>query len=398
MKRTILFLSGMLLLLLGYLVTSYQIHQNFVIPSKKLSGERSAMEDMEFTSSFLAGDTVTELSYDQNGIHTTTRARSRGEYPYQYEERENKNDLHGLLEYYRKDDPSSEGKDSYCNGVTKETYEALDYADMGYQFSYQDTDILLPVDLKKQSNKYSFHLHKTICTKEGKEASRENEMMVYDLDESNSDGSWFKENETQDVYARKMKNGRYYFMPATDQSTTGKVSIYALQEKGSQLDIKEAFSLPGERIYESLRIADQRLIVFSHTKDTLFITCYLENGTILKEMSIPFTYEEAMPKISVVMQDDVAICYLKDGFTVIDLNDLTIKAHILHPYGVFYQVAYENDRLYISEKSSNGWRISVYGKKGLLLQEDIVLSSEEESGYKAEILDYGTFEKINTET
>ena len=272
-------------------------------------------------------------------------------------------------------------------------YTELSYADVLYTFyenNALDHTIQLPVDLKETSGKSTFKIHWYMCHENGKEVSSGEIFEVEDIDEQNPAGAYF-----QDAYmtiARKAGNNSYYFLPGTNLYTKGDVYVYWFMKTSKEAE--RLFVLPKERCYETLRVINDQLIVFSNTEDTLYLSKYQPDGTLIQELSIPFVYDRSKPKVTLYTDGSLVTAYLNDELKVFDVETMKVVDTIHHETTTLYDVFYQDGRMYINEKAQNGWRILVYEGTECVLQEEIILSKDDFEGYRTGILDYGTFKKV----
>lgn len=393
MKKTAIFVSGILLLCVVYLLGYGCLNDQFQLPSSLIKGEREAMENVVLTSSFVNHDTLIEVVYDKTGVNfkkDIATGVDRFSSDYRYEERF-ANDYHGTMNYVRDDLDISNVLLSCENGYDE--YTELSYADVLYTFydgKDLDNTLELPLDLKETSGKLTFKIHRTMCNENGKQVSKGEVLEFEDMKEQNPAGAYF-----QDAYrtiARKAGNNSYYFLPSTNLYTKGDVYVYWFMKTSKEAE--RLFMLPQGRCYETHRIINDQLIVFSNTEDTLYLSKYQPDGTLVQELSVPFVYDPSQPNVTLYTNGSLVTAYLNDEFKVFDIEHMKVVDTIQHETTTLYDAFYQDGRLYVNEKAKNGWRILVYEGTNCILQEEIVLSEHDFEGYRAGILDYGTFKKV----
>lgn len=69
MKKTVVFVSGILILCVVYLLGYGYLNDQFQLPSNLIKGDRKVMEDVVFTSSFVNHDTLINIEYDKIGMN-----------------------------------------------------------------------------------------------------------------------------------------------------------------------------------------------------------------------------------------------------------------------------------------------------------------------------------------
>lgn len=393
MKKTAVFVSGILMLCVVYLLGYGYINNQFQIPSNLIKGDRKAMGDVVFTSSFVNHDALINIEYDKTGMNIKKSiATGMDRYPtaYLYEDRF-VNDLFGSINYVRDDMDISNSFLSCEQGYDE--YTELSYADVLYTFNENnvlDHTIQLPMDLKETSGKSTFKIHRYMCHENGKDVSNGEMFEVEAIDEQNPAGAYF-----QDAFitiARKAGNNSYYFLPGTNLYTKGDVYVYWFMKTSKEAE--RLFMLPKGRCYETLRVINDQLIVFSNTEDTLYLSKYQPDGTLIQELSVPFVYDPSKPKVTLYTNGSLVTAYLNDELKVFDVEHMKVVDTIPHETTALYDAFYQDGRMYVNEKAQNGWRILVYEGTDCVLQEEIILSKDDFEGYHMGILNYGTFKKV----
>lgn len=399
MKKTLIFIITIFVLFAGCMMYAYQQSFGLTFAMKDIYGSRDILKPVSLQFSFgianhgvnikiINGEFQYELDAETYGypLKKSYMQTDAGAY-----------DVLGLHKYTLEDRMYYEEDHSWISGYSDCDLEVEDVekAEIQYLFTtwvdyeYRTT---LKTGLEDQSNdEYAFKKYHTTC-KIGTSESRTSRLEKVKRHNQYDSGLFFHTNQNFGSYARYLDKNNYYFVPPTGKNITGQNHIYhfTVNQYGGKYDT--ITNLPKGRIYETLMIVDDKLMVFSHDEDDFYISKYRQDGTFMDEKAVEYQYQKG-EAYTLMYQDgrylfwnigDVYRIFDTEEMKFVDQYRLTDRIYSLH---------YENGNLYTLEEGSTAknWFIKVYEKQKMIYQGEFKMPVD---GLKnTGVIDYGSFMK-----
>ena len=373
------------------------------ISLQTISGDASYMKAVNWETSYAINLKTFDLTL-QNGLASSIRITDESDIV---------NTPYAEKQYYETEE-TNEYEDTVSGSRCKTFREPKDSLQIMYELRYLKSrkNITLATQLTQYSNAvYTLRKDSDVCENYGNSTSYKeiyvNENHTWTGSYLHVEPSLMTDGNTNELITGDMEQGivkasddEYYLLPVTDAYTRGTNAIYriTLSDKKEQLyqsHVSEALVfLPEGRIYESLTLVKDQLVVFSHDDQKLYFQIYDREGTSLGEVSFDQTYRDKPTAMRLFSNDQYLM--LTDGKQLY-LVDCETKTQKQVPWedDKIQDMIYRNDAFYISSFTgrSDHIQFSVVQDQQLVYQGLMMLTRDKEKVEGLFRLDEGAFER-----
>lgn len=315
MKRTTLFVSGMIL-------TAAMTSLPFVLYTKKntypiqtLSGKEEALLGIRFTTGVTTPTIPISIQYDGTHVIKEEQGKEYQDFPNGYplfmDAKVGKHPVY-LSDWKQRENDNVVGPASY-------------------ERELKQAEITLGVTIPGETSNMEF---KTDLYYEKDDDMKL--VLVGSMDpDGNIIGEYVEVNDpiTIETYPQYSKERQtYYFMPATNEAMKGQAYVYSVKSHTTDLEgkpiynlqmTKKLIKLPMDHIYDEVHIDQDTLYVVSHKGNDMYVTSYTLDGKRIKQVAMKRKGYEFTPYYN----DKYMVWHDKDTLYAFDLSAMRIESH-----------------------------------------------------------------------
>lgn len=396
MKKALVFVISIFILFAGCIHYAYQRSFDLAFEVKDIKGSSELLKPISLRFAYgianhkidlqlIHGEFHYEINGDKNGYHL-----QKGYLPTDADEK----DALGTQRYYLGNiilDEASQWRSTYANC----NIQSEDLADINIDYfftTWKDYEYRTRIqsDIEDHSNEY-YDFQKYDITCPIYETTDQIELLEKRvINDQYPSGLFFDTNQNLGIYARYLDHNNYYFVPPLTQTMTGQNHIYHITVNQYGGKYEAIADLPFDRLYETMMIVGDKLVVFSHDKNGFYISKYRQDGTLEDETVVEYQYQKG--EAYTLMYKDARYLFwnMGDVYRIFDTESMKFVDQYQIKDNI-YSLQYLNGILYtLGEGStSDSWYIKAYQNQELIYQGECSMPVDglDHTG----VIDYGSF-------